>query len=105
MKDKVAALLDICTKLVEPAAVLEIVELELDTNHSSERVGHWREGYQFTGYGELTLKVKFAPPNPPPIPSISSVLNEANPFKGGNIDVVGRIEAANLIEDAKGGDQ
>tara|TARA_Y100000310_G_scaffold298928_1_gene333332 strand:- start:905 stop:1552 length:648 start_codon:yes stop_codon:yes gene_type:complete len=64
MTDKTGKLLEICTKLIETAAVLEIVDLQLDTLKSSERVGHPREGYGFAGYGEVRLKVMFKPPRP-----------------------------------------
>ena len=62
MTDKAGKLLEICTRLIETAAVLEITDLQLDTVKNSARVGDWRDGYAFTGYGTVTLKVTFAPP-------------------------------------------
>ena len=81
MTDKAGKLVEICTKLVETAAVLEITGLDFDTVKSSERVGHWRDGYAFTGYGTVTLKVTFAPPR------VKELKREAK-----------RIEAASTIE-------
>ena len=81
MTDKAEKLIEICTKLLETAGVLEIVDLQLDTVNSSERVGHPSEGYAFTGYGQVTLKVMFAPPD------VKEFKSEAK-----------RIEAANTIE-------
>ncbi|MCK5016443.1 MAG: hypothetical protein KAS32_05150 [Candidatus Peribacteraceae bacterium] len=81
MTDKVAVLLEICTKLVETAAILKIVDLQYDATHSSERVGHPQLGYEFTGYGTVTLKVTFEPPETPKIQTVSEALYEANPFR------------------------
>ena len=62
MTDKASHLLEICTQLIETAAVLEIGSLEFDSVSNSARVGAPQDGYEFTGYGTVTLKVTFLPP-------------------------------------------
>ena len=93
MKDKAGKLLEICTKLIETAAVLEITDLQLDTVKNSARVGHWRDGYAFTGYGTVTLKVTFGPP-----PLIMPGHNKDAKVLGVWNSETNRIEAANTTK-------
>lgn len=103
MTDKAGKLLEICTKLIETAAVLEITDLELDTVKNSARVGHPSEGYAFTGYGEVRLKVMFAPKTivtmPPPPQWVKDIDDRImGVIEGKKADETKRIEAANTIK-------